>query len=448
MSKNYFEITYKGPFRGNNISLPEDVIPIDYSPSLNNYILKYGEIRTRPNSSINTILAPNDNFPIGLITSFVDANNVFHTVAVTASGLWQLNGNWNRIPKKRQKTWNKIGQYPVANPLGIPVNSAVFINKIFWTNGGTNLWYWDGISNIGAPNLWQKNTAYKQGTQIQDKNGFLQVAQNSGVSGSAIPAWSVTLSGVTTDGTTAPISWINNGKPAPADGFSAAAVIDATNGYTAGAYFLIELNSQLLMLNTTESIGGNFTQRIRWCPSGMPTIWDNNINIGAGWNDELDVPDSITGAFTVGTTAFILRNNGITEVTSTGNAENPFNFDHLWASDRGIGNVFPFGYAAFGPLGIFLSSDEIYNVSLGGFNKIGGTSLDAIYGDLSESVGIPLASIVPYYSNKYIYNHYRLAIPQSKGSVLWNYSFQDQSWVREFYSNINFTGITRWSFVE
>jgi hypothetical protein len=320
------------------------------------------------------------------------------------------------------------------------------VDKLFWTNGGDNLWSWDGITSVGAPNLWQANTAYKQGTQIIDSNGKVEVAGNSGISGGSVPSWSGALAGKTADNGTTPITWTNGGVPAPSNGFSAVGVVDATNGITAGAYFLIELNAQLIMLNTVESSGGNFPQRVRWTPSGLPTIWDPNVNIGAGFNDELDVPDSILGGMTVGTTAFIFRQNGITEVTSTGQGINPFNFNHLWASDRGIGNIYPFGYAAYGPLGIFISSDDIYNVSLGGFNRIGGQARDAIYQDLYQAISNPVGSIIPYYQLNYIYNHYKLAIPQEGGTKIWNYSIEDSSWQSEFKSNNSFTGHSRYCF--
>lgn len=453
MSKRYFEIKYQGPFKGNNVALPEDVIGREYSPFLNNFILKNGELRTRPWSG--NILPPTpDGFPIIGITSFLDANNVFHTVAVTGTGLFQLNKNWNRLPYTPLKTWSRVGTYPIQPGPNIPFASSVFTNKIFWTNGGTNLWFWDGIASVNSPRKWQSNTSYVQGTQIQDTNGNLQVAQNAGISGSTQPTWINTLGSTVVDNTgtgfsTTPITWQENGKAAlNGFGFTNAAYVDAANGVTAGAYFLIELNAQLLMLNTVESVGGNFPQRIRWCASGLPTVWDSNLNIGAGFNDELDVPDAITGAFTVGTTAFVLRTNGITEITINGSsATNPFAFNHLWASDRGIGNVFPFGYASYGPLGMFIALDDIYNVSLGGFKKVGGVSRDAIFNDLAAATNIPIASILPQYSSNYVYNHYRLEIPQGPNSVRWRYSFEDDSWQRDSKSNTNFTGTSRISFV-
>jgi hypothetical protein len=454
MSKGYFEIVYQGPFKGVNTALPEDVIGREYSPYISNFILKNGELRTRPNQNGNILPPPPDGGVIDIITSFMDSNNVIHTVAVTNTGLWQLNTNWNKNPRTSRKTWQLVGQYPILPGTNIPAASSVFVNKFFWTNGGTNLWVWDGISSIGSPSIWKPSTSYISGAVILDSNGNLQVAGNTGISAVTVTTWANTLGAQTIDNANGTITqdnttivWTENGKPAPANGFSAAAVVDATNGYTSGAFFLIELNSQLIMLNTVETTG-RYTQRIRWSPSGIPTIWDPNVNIGAGFVDELDVADAITGAFTVGTTAFILRTNGITEMLSnSGSGENPFSFNHLWASDRGIGNTLPFGYASFGPIGIFISLDDIYNVSLGGFKKIGGVARDAIYNDIAQATFYPIGSIVPYYTPSYVYNHYKLCIPQGQNSVTWIYSIEDDSWTREYKSNCNFTGQTRWSYV-
>lgn len=438
MGKNYFEIVYKGPFKGYNITLPEDVIPIEYSPFCNNFTLKHGEIGTRMRQQ-NMIPGTPDGNPILTIQSFLDQNNVFHTVAITSIGLWQLNPGWNNSRPTPNGTWNLVGSFLNQPGPNIVVNHATFVDKFFWTNGGPHLYMWDGISSLNAPRLWGAGNQHLQGDIIKDSNGNIQVANNSGASktGSA-PVWANTLGGQTTDGT---IIWTENGKFLNSNGFVDACIVDATNGLTAGGLFLIELNAQLLLLNTVEA-GGNFPQRVRWCPSGLPTIWDPNVNLGAGFNDELDVPDTITGAFTVGTTGFVLRTNGITEITSNGQQQNPFDFNHLWASDRGIGNVLPYGYASYGPLGIIISEDDIYNISLGGFKRIGGNVVDDLFTDISNAIQPPIGCIIPRYSQNYLYNNYCLSIGQRGLNVNWRFSFDDESWVRETKINANYTGRT------
>jgi len=448
MSKKYKEVTYSGPLKGANVSLPEDVIPGNYSPSLTNFILKNGEFRTRPRQ-YNYIPGTPDNLIISMLTSFMDANNILHTCAVTQFGLWQLNAKWRQaLVINPESSWSLVGKYSEGPGIPFPSSFAVFINKLFFSVGSIDLWMWDGIASAGAPRIWQAGTYFIQGSNVIDSNGNIEIAQNSGLSGTTVPVWNVSLTGTTTDNV---ITWVNNGKaPQQSGGLFSAAIVDAANGIRSGCLYLIELNSQLLMLNTIEGNAKSrqqFPQRVRWCPSGLPTIWDSNVNIGAGYVDELDVPDSISGGFTVGTTGFILRTNGVTEITSNGGSgTNPWIFNHLWASDRGIGNVFPFGYASFGPLGVMISDDDIYNVSLGGFRRMGGGARDAIYNDIALATNNLVGSIVPYYQNNYSYNHYRLAVPINNDTVTWCYSFEDDLWTREFISNLNVAGNTRWSY--
>lgn len=423
--QTYFEFTFKAPFKGLNVDMPENLLDPSYSPSLQNMILKNGEIRTRPRQSflIPTIQLKNDI--INVVDTFKDANGVTHTVIITQSGLFQLNHSWKQNPRK---AWNLVGPFTVQPGPVIPVSSLVFLNRYYWTNGGNNLWMWDGINSIGMPSVWQKNFIYQQNARIIDPAGNVQVALSEGKSGATIPSFNASLSGETVDGS---VPWINNGLPAASNGFISIAVVDAANGITAGAYFLIELNFQLIMLNTVEGTENNYTrypQRVRWCPSGFDNIWDTNVNIGAGFSDELDVPDEITGAFTIGRNGFIFRTNGITEITSIGSATNPFDFNHLWASKNGIGNVFPFSIASYGPIGMFIAEDDIYNMSLSGFKRVGGVARDAIYKDLEHRNGSPIASIVPLYKGNYVYPCYKLDIPFGEGTKTYRYSIEDDSW--------------------
>lgn len=437
-SKTYFELKYQGPWTGVDVATPESDLNPAATRSMQNFILKYGQIRTRPRISLGLPPTP-DNKVMTLITSFMDSNEVSHTVADTPTGLWQLNGQWKKYLNTRgtqNKAWSLIGAYPNPPGPGLPDATVTFTNRIYWTNGGNNLWSWDGISSVGKPSLWPKQTQVYVNFRIIGSDGNVHIVTTSGKTGATQPVWAAGGPGTQdNDGTAV---WTNNGKPAPANGFDSVGVVDATNGITAGAYFLGELNSQLIMLSTLEGPGNSFSafpQRIRWCPSGIPNIWDPNVNLGAGFSDELDVPDSIMGFLTIGRTGFIFRTNGITEMTTGNSGINPWVFNHLWASDRGIGNVFPFSIAGYGPIGIFASADDFYNISLGGFEGIGGNSLDAIFGDIAQSQFQPIASIVPYFTQNYIYPVYKLDIPLGNGCKSWVYSIKDkvwQSWFKEF----------------
>lgn len=440
-----FEVVYNGPWKGIDVSMPENFIPKEATPNCQNFIMKNGELRTRP-KIYPYIPGPPDNSPISMFDTFIDANNIVHTVAITSTGLWQLNRNWQVALSSRQlgKIWSKVGTYPVQPGSLLPVLSYIFLNKIYWTNGGGNLWVWDGITSIGKLSQWQKATKYYVGNQIQDTNGNWQVCTQAGISQTpGPPGWVATIGTVLIDGT---VQWTESGKPLLASGgIQSVAMVDATNGVTAGGLFIGELGSHLILLNTIEQqINGqgqqNFTQRMRWSPSGIPNIWDTNVNIGAGFIDFLEVPDSITGVLFIGSTGLIIRSNGCSEVSINANSGiNPFIFNHLWASEHGIGSVYPFSVAQYGPVGIFISQEDIYEYSIGGFKDIAGTAHTAIYNDLAAATSTPVAAIVPKYNLNYLYLQYVLLIPQGNNTKCWRYSIKDKTWQSDTFTNKIFT---------
>jgi hypothetical protein len=431
-----FSVTYKGPWKGIDVSMPENAIDRASTPFSQNFIMKNGELRSRPRQSQLIPALPDGTTP-NAIHTFTDSNNVTHTVAISSSGLWQLNRNWPIAIATRQiqNCWSKVGTFPVQPGLNIPSAHEVFVNKFFWTTGGSFLWSWDGITSTGFLPQWQPSNHYYVGQQIQDSNGNWQVVTQSGISKVAPhPVWSNTVGTPTIDGTSG-LQWGYNGIPLIGNGgIQSVAVVDVANKITAGAYFLGILASSLLLLNTIEN-GSNFAQRVRWSPSGIPNIWDPNVNIGAGFEDLLDTPDSITGCMFVGSTGLIARSNGTTEMSIGSSGINPFVFNHFWASEHGIGNIFPFSMDQYGPIGMFISQDDIYEYSLGGFKDVGGGARDAIFNDLANTNGNPAAAMVPVYQNNYVYLQYVLLIPLGNNMRSWRYSLKDKSWQSDLFSN-------------
>jgi hypothetical protein len=438
----YFEQVYEGPWKGIHVSLPENQIPDVYSPLISNFIMKNAELRTRPRMSVGVLGTP-DGYPIDVIDTFQDSNTAYHTVIVNRRGLWQLNPNFAINPGA---DWNLVGVFPVQPGPDIPVAHATFLNKFYWTNGGNNLWVWDGISSVGAAFPWVANQRVFNGFRIIDSNGKVQVVIKAGFTGASHPVWSATIGGNTTDtAATNPAVWVNNGAPAPTSAFYGTAMVDANAGITSGSFFVGVLAARMLMLSTIEGIGpsggASFPQRIRWCASGMPSIWDPNVNIGAGYVDLLEVPDTISGFLAIGDkTGFVFRTNGISEMTAVSDGILPFDFNHLWASDRGIGNVLPFSISGYGPLGMFISADDIYNISVGGFKNVGGVARDAIFSDLAAASSTPLSAMIPKWTSRYSYLVYLLAIPFGPDTKFWMYALEDGSWTTWVKKNVTITG--------
>ena len=123
----YFEQVYQGPYQGIHSFYPEMLIGENESPDASNVILKNAEIRTRPRMSLGILGTP-DGYPIDVVDTFLDGNNVSHTVIVTRRGLWQLNPNF---AKNRRRAWNSVGTFPTQPGPDLPVAHATFLNKFY-----------------------------------------------------------------------------------------------------------------------------------------------------------------------------------------------------------------------------------------------------------------------------------------------------------------------------
>ena len=204
----------------------------------------------------------------------------------------------------------------------------------------------------------------------------------------------------------------------------------ATNLF--GARYIFELAGSLLIADTFEPT--EFPFRVRWCESGQPTNWDPNTYVGAGFTDLLDINDSITGTLSLGSVAFLLRRNGITQLTPTGNGIQPFNFNHLWAAEHGIGQYYPQACAAYGSVGFIFAFDNIYLLTINNFTPIATKVMENIITDIGGIIsptGPALyAWALPKKYNNVLYMTYEIAIPTTTGAVIWSYSVKDQNWMR------------------
>lgn len=202
----------------------------------------------------------------------------------------------------------------------------------------------------------------------------------------------------------------------------------ATNLY--GARYIFELAGSLLIADTFEP--DEFPFRVRWCASGAPTEWDPSSFVGAGFVDLFDINDSITGTLNLGSVAYLLRKNGITQITPTGNGIQPFDFNHLWAAEHGIGQYYPQACAVYGSVGFIFAYDNIYTFTVNSFTPIGTKVMELIVADIpNQGIGYPVfAWVLPKKFNNVMYMTYEIAIPTTDGMIIWSYSVKDQNWMR------------------
>jgi hypothetical protein len=352
---------------------------------MSNVWLRNQEIRSAPTFGVMFRGPESNNPPLGQ-ASFMDANNTNHTCSFTTTGLWQLNFR-NNVPG--QNPWTFVGGPSLTT--GIPVSARAFANVLYYTNGGPQLLSWDGIAN--------------------------STSLASGLS-------SATFGGA---------------------------------GSSVGGLFLYEINNQICLLNVTlfnvssitNPIPGTgaptlpansttqFPQLLWYSANGIPNQFDPTVNISAGFNNFLEVPDQFTGVMAFGEIAYLFRSNGITYQTITGSlALAPFYFDHMWSSENGIGNVYPWSISQYGSVGVFISTEQIYKIGVETFEDIGGGARDAILGDLAAAIANPVASIVPSYAYGYIYLRYDLCIPMASGTRIYSYSLEEKNWMQQDYPNV------------
>jgi hypothetical protein len=376
----YFEVVYSfDGALGLAVQQPENIIPDKATPAVSNFFMRNAELRSRPTFQFE--FAPPDTNQILGQFSFIDANSINHTCCFTTKAMYQLKGN--KIPPN-QNPWAYL-----AGPTlqaDTPVTYRAFANIMYYSNGNPHLAYWDGIS---------------------------QYATNDAATISMADAPTVV------PGSTGPL--------------------------TIGGLYLGELDNHLLLANvnvldTETGVIYPFPQRLWWSANGLPLVWDPAANTNAGFNDFLDCPDVLTGIMTIGIAGFLFRSNGITQFTPTGNGLAPFQFDHLWASDHGIGNVYPWSIAQYGPNGFFVSTEQIYQMTVNSFNPIGGMTRDAIFADLAQASGNPVASMVPTLGLGYIFQHYVIAIPLTSFTRFYVFSIEDNNWTQWDVQGLIVTG--------
>lgn len=380
---------WANPYGGLNVQAPENVISPAETPNMSNFFFRNAELRSRPAFGLY-LPGPDGSNPILGINSFLSKNLVWHTVAFTQTGMFQLKSNAQYLISIGVNPWVSLGgpQMPNNNPVSI----RTFQNVVYYTNGSGHLSAWDG--SVSTP-----------------------------------------ITDVAFSGTTFPLP--NN-----------------YSGTTFSGLFLGELDSHMIMAYTTEltytsgviTATTTFPQRIRWSNIGFnPSLngvfganlgtagatWDPAVAVNAGFNDFLDVTDIITGQLFLGRMGYIFRQNGITEINPTGVGTAPFDFNHMWASEHGIGNVYPETIAQFGSYGAFISTDNIYQISPGNVQGIGKGTRDAIMLDLSLAVAPPTACIMDAFAVYRVYLAYIVFIPMPDGSThAYVYSFEDANWAK------------------
>jgi hypothetical protein len=102
-----------------------------------------------------------------------------------------------------------------------------------------------------------------------------------------------------------------------------------------------------------------------WAPVSV----NGNVT-GAGFAQLADIGDYLTGLIVTNATAFIIRSQGLSYATATGNATSPFNFNHIGLGETGEGSQITNLVCQYDQTGVFVGNSDVYQIS-GSISSIG-----------------------------------------------------------------------------
>lgn len=154
--------------------------------------------------------------------------------------------------------------------------------------------------------------------------------------------------------------------------------------YTAGQ-FIDTIDEYLVQLNTNSATDGVQQTRINWSGPDKFTTWDPAVDRTAGFQSLTSVEDYISGFCAVDNVGYIFKREGVTQISATGVAIQPFTYTTYWNSVAGQGLIFPGTLKQYGRF-VFLFTDSAGYLFYGGqFSPITDTAGAAIFGSFNQN---------------------------------------------------------------
>ena len=229
---------------------------------------------------------------------------------------------------------------------------------------------------------------------------------------------------------------------------SDALTITTGQSYVGGKYCMV-LDGYLLTAFTNQptDVPAIKTNRYNWSGPFKYTTWDPAVDRTAGFNTLTSASDQITGMFAMGNVGYILRTQGLSQLTPTGVGIAPFQTTDLWSSTFGLGCSYPKTFAQYGALAIWANDSNIYSFFSGSMpTEICGAARRAIYADLNlyRNSGTTTTSVSGCISTvgensatpELIYTFAIIHVTTSGsgsivGSFIWTYNINSGTWTRQ-----------------
>jgi hypothetical protein len=100
------------------------------------------------------------------------------------------------------------------------------------------------------------------------------------------------------------------------------------------------------------------TQLSEWAPETSA----GNVT-GAGFSQLADIGDALTGLVVSNNTAWVIRQQGLTYVTATGNGTSPYNFANVSLGNRGEGCQLPSLVCQYDAVGMYISNTNVVQLA-------------------------------------------------------------------------------------
>jgi hypothetical protein len=161
--------------------------------------------------------------------------------------------------------------------------------------------------------------------------------------------------------------------------------------YTAGQFIDI-LDEYMLQLNCNSTVDGVQPTLVSWSSPDAFSTWDPAVNRTAGFQLLTSVEDYISGFIAVDNVGYILKRTGVTQITATGVAIQPWNFTTYWNSTIGQGLIFPYTLKQFGRFVFLVTDSDVYTFYGGMFTSIADQAKAAIFNSFNVN---PALSALP-----------------------------------------------------
>jgi hypothetical protein len=199
-----------------------------------------------------------------------------------------------------------------------------------------------------------------------------------------------------------------------------------------------------------------FNQRVRWSDSNNFEEWDVSLpQFTAGVADVTDAPDDLTGLTTVGTQTNIYRTNGISLMTPTGSAAEPFFIRNFSLAPKGEGCPYPYSLTTHNNIDRFIGNYDVWAFDGTNFTplmdgKCNGEFFSQLesFAQFSSDINPVRGMITTVLANGYQFLGYVITIPGS--NTVWVLNITEGSWTRWLWApnNPELSGFFDLQFIE